>query len=187
MTKESKTVSLAILTVFAYAMVSFFDHYVLLFPFPLNSAIFFIVALYFAYLNGSKNPFLSVLTSLIGLLSMFSSEFYWNMLLGANEMNDFSESLTTDFIKICYYIGLICWIVVTFRKNSAVSIQFLGILSIILVGVGAVFNNPYIELSGIFIPFIYSIRFKTESEFLKLWILLFVLELTKVWSLASLV
>jgi hypothetical protein len=186
MTKEGKTVLLAILTLFAYAFFSFFEHQVLLFPIPLNSAVFLAVALYFSYLNYRKQNALSVLVSLIGFTSVFSNEIYWSMFLGASEMVAFSKTVTTDFIKIAYYIGLLCWIVVTFKKTTVFLFRVFGVFAILLVSIGAILNSSNLELAGLFFPFIYSIRFKEESELLKLWILLFVLEATKVWSLGSL-
>ena len=186
MTKEGRTVLLAILTLFTYAFFSFFEHHVLLFPIPLNSAVFLAVAVYISYLNYKQHAFLSILVSAIGFTGVFSNEIYWSMFLGASEMNAFSKTVTTDLLKIAYYIGLLLWIVVTFKKSTLFFFRVFGVFSIVLLSIGALFNNPNVELVGLFFPFIYSIRFKEESEFLKLWILLFVLEATKVWSLGSL-
>ena len=43
---------------------------------------------------------LFILTIILGVLNVLHTEFFWSMLLGAKEMQSFSESAYTDFFKL---------------------------------------------------------------------------------------
>lgn len=186
MTREGKTVTIAGLTVFMFALTGVFEHKVVIFPFPLNEIIFLIVAIFFSTLHFKIQPYTSILVIVVGLLNIFSSEFYWQLFLGPEDMVKLSQGITTDLFKISYHLGLIAWMILTAIKNKSIPIRLLALLPITLLTIGVIYNQPLIKYSSIIPPFIYSIFQVKHSPILYLWILLFILESTKVWSLASL-
>ncbi len=185
MTKEGKTVNIASLTILFFAIYQFIISGSLIFPFPLNEFIFLIVALSFIPIYSKTNPYTVLLTVLLGVLNILHSEFFWSMLLGAKDMQYLSESLWTDFFKLFYYIGLITWMIFTAQENKSIKIKIGVIIPITILIIGAWKGNLLIEFSSIIILFVYSLSQIKTQRLNYLWILLFILELTKVWSLGS--
>ena len=186
MTREGKTVTLAGLTISMYALTGIFQYHTVIFPFPLNEIIFLIVAISFCPIHFKVKPYTSVLVIIVGVLAIFSNEFYWQLFLNSAEMTKLSEGVITDLFKIAYHLGLVLWMIVTAAENKSTTIRALAIIPICLLLAGLLFNQPLIEYSSILLIFIYSIFHVKHSPSLYLWVLLFILESTKVCSLASL-
>ena len=72
------------------------------------------------------------------------------------------------------------------QTGSSENKYYLGLIPISLLITGNFYLNMLVGFSSILFLFIYSIIKIRESPLLYLWILLFILEYTKVWSLASL-
>lgn len=186
MTKEGKAVTTASLIVFLYGLTSFLQFKQFIFPFPLNEIIFFIVILYFTKIHYKESPLTCLLIFLTALCNVLSSEVYWNIFLSTETMLWLSNSIITDIFKLLYQVGIIIWMIVTFiQTGSSENKYYLGLIPISLLITGNFYLNMLVGFSSILFLFIYSIIKIRESPLLYLWILLFILESTKVWSLAS--
>ncbi len=193
MTQEGKTVTLASTTVFMYGLVSYLQFNQVIFPFPLNEIIFLIASLLFARIHFKNSPKTISLIIGLGLLNVLSYEFYWNIFLSNDNMLSFSKSSATDIFKLFYYIGLIAWIIGTFNEIEINFRKYFSLLPITLLLTGSIFSEeltPFysqiIILLSISFVFIFVFSKLKQFPIHYLWILLFILELTKVWSLASL-
>ena len=193
MTQEGKTVTLASTTVFMYGLVSYLQFNQVIFPFPLNEIIFLIASVLFARIHFKNSPKTISLIIGLGLLNVLSYEFYWNIFLSNDNMLSFSKSSATDIFKLFYYIGLIAWIISTFNEIEINFRKYFSLLPITLLLTGSIFSEeltPFysqiIILLSISFVFIFVFSKLKQFPIHYLWILLFILELTKVWSLASL-
>ena len=193
MTKEGKTVTLAALTVFMYGLTSFLQFKQVIFPFPLNELIFFIATIVFAKDHLKNNPKTMSLLLVLGLFHILSLEFYWNIFFSNERMLQISQSSITDYFKIGYYIGIITWIITTFNQVEVNFKKYLSLLPITLVLAGSILNEQLTIFYSQLILFlgygsVVILLFTKIKQFplLYLWVLLFILEFTKVWSLASL-
>ena len=193
MTKEGKTVTLAALTVFMYGLTSFLQFKQVIFPFPLNELIFFIATIIFAKDHLKNNPKTMSLLLVLGLFHILSLEFYWNIFFSNERMLQISQSSITDYFKIGYYIGIITWIITTFNQVEVNFKKYLSLLPITLVLAGSILNEQLTIFYSQLILFlgygsVVILLFTKIKQFplLYLWVLLFILEFTKVWSLASL-
>ena len=73
----------------------------------------------------------------------------------------------------------------TAQENKSIKIKIGVIIPITILIIGALKGNLLIEFSSIIILFVYSLSQIKTQRLNYLWILLFILELTKVWSLGS--
>ena len=193
MTQEGKTVTLASTTVFMYGLVSYLQFNQVIFPFPLNEIIFLIASVLFARIHFKNSPKTISLIIALGLLNVLSYEFYWNIFLSNDNMLSFSKSSATDIFKLFYYIGLIAWIIGTFNEIEINFRKYFSLLPITLLLSGSIFSEeltPFysqiIILLSISFVFVFVFSKLKQFPIHYLWILLFTLELTKAWSLASL-
>ena len=193
MTKEGKTVTLAALTVFMFGLTSFLQFKQVIFPFPLNELIFFIATIVFAKDHLKNNPKTISLILVLGLFHILSLEFYWNIFFSNERMLQISQSSITDYFKIGYYICIIAWIITTFNHVEVNFKKYLSLLPITLVLAGSILNEQLTNFYSQLILFlsygsVVILLFTKIKQFplLYLWVLLFILEFTKVWSLASL-
>lgn len=193
MTQEGKTVTLASTTVFMYGLVSYLQFNQVIFPFPLNEIIFLIASVLFARIHFKNSPKTISLIIALGLLNVLSYEFYWNIFLSNDNMLSFSKSSATDIFKLFYYIGLIAWIISTFNEIEINFRKYFSLLPITLLLTGSIFSEeltPFysqiIILLSVSFVFVFVFSKLKQFPIHYLWILLFILELTKVWSLASL-
>jgi hypothetical protein len=108
-------------------------------------------------------------------------------------MLSLSQSSITDYFKVGYYIGIIAWIITTFNQVEVNFKKYLSLLPITLVLAGSILNEQLTIFYSQLILFlsygsVVILLFPKIKHFplLYLWVLLFILEFTKVWSLASL-
>lgn len=193
MTREGKTVTLASLTVLLYGLSSFIQLKQVIFPFPLNEIIFLIVSVIFVKYHFNTYPKTVLLILGVGLMNVLSYEFYWNIFLSNEQMLKFSKSSASDVFKLVYYIGLIAWINVSFVLFEENLKKYFALIPITLLLVGTILSDQLSNFYSHFIIFlsiasVFALLFSKIKQYplLYLWVLLFVLEATKVWSLASL-
>lgn len=186
MTKEGKIITKAVLTICVYGLTSFLTFGQSIFPFPLNEIIFLIVSIYFATLHLKKNPYTVTVILLSSLLSLLSSEFYWEIVLNTKQMTYISENNIPLKFGLSYNLFLTIWMFLTFSPIESIKIKLLGIITILLQIVGFYFDLPIYSLLSLALLFIYSILYVQQNPLLYLWILLFILDCTKLWHLTSL-
>ena len=185
MSKEGRIIALAILTIFIYAFIILLQKGAFIFPFPLNEIIFFISALAISFHQFKNEKFLSILFPIVGFVFVLSSEFYWAIFFNTQQMEALSNSFFTDLFKIIFFLGVISLIYLSFKefKSKLVSIGLL--FSILGIVVSLILGYQFIEIASLLIVSVISIKRLEEKPILNIWILLFVLEITKLWSLAG--
>ena len=186
MTKEGKAIAQAVLTVSIFALSSFFSLGQSIFPFPLNQLIFLIVVVYFATFHFKNNPYTIGLILITSILSVLSSEFYWEIALNSEHMMYISEKEIPLQFSVAYQVFLTIWMFLTFFQNESKTIKVLGSLPIILQLIAFYFDLPLYSIIALLVLFIYSVIYVKQNPLLYLWILLFILECTKLWNLVSL-
>jgi hypothetical protein len=184
MTKEGKTIVLALLTVFVFALMTFIDHEQVIFPFPLNEVIFLIVLVYFIKLHSGSHKLYLSLVGITGFFQLLSSEFYWSIFLTSEQMLVFSESIATDVFQLVALVGMLSWILLSFMQFDKWFYRLIALLPVSLVLVGALFGNPMISFMGYIVVLVLAIKQLRHFSLAYLWILWIVLEGTKLWSLA---
>lgn len=185
MKREAKTIALALATVFMYAFGIWTQKGGFIFPFPLNEAIVLICAVYFSLYHFKANKFLCLGFVVTAFFHLLASDFYWEIFLNQQQMEWFVTSWIKEVFKLFYYIGLIVSVLLTMLVSEN---KLLRIGSCIPVGVILfMLFVPVVwgELLVFFLLFLFSLYKIDQFPLRYLWILLFVLELTKVWSLVS--
>ncbi len=178
MTKETRLIFLSVLTVLFYALSIYLSQGAFIFPFPLNEAILFIIALQFGYWNRKKIK-LSLLIIAVGLFSFLGNEVYWSFVLSDQQMYQFSESIATDIFKLIAAFALLVFGFLTLTTQTK-KIAQLCTLIFILVFMGSI---SYLSPSYLFYGLCFMATSVIISPVLKpfhlIWILLFFLESTK--------
>lgn len=175
MSKEVRSIYLVVLTLLVYAGSIYFDKGTILFPFPLNEALFLAVSLQFIYWN-KKLKFISLIILGTSLFGFLGNQIYWSMLLSNESMLQFSEALWMDVFKLLFGLGIITWAIYTSTKqknklNHLLTTFFLG-----------AFITGFILESNLLILISYSIQFLSIiykpaiRPYDYLWVLLFILE-----------
>jgi hypothetical protein len=186
MSREGKIISIAILTVFLYALGIFFQKGAFIFPFPLNEIIFLFATFSIGYTNFKTEKVLFSVFLCLGICHLFSNEFYYAIVLDTEAMQNLSKSLFTDIFLVVYYIGLLATIVLTINKiNSSIWIKGIGVLAFISMFFGMILGNALFDIVGLFLMIPFVFKYVERLPILNLWTLLFVLEVTKFWSLMS--
>lgn len=183
MTREERTVFLAILTLFVYAGVLYIEHGVVLFPFPLNEFIFLFVAIPFSFWNGKKYPVQIGLFLLSGFLNLLSTQFFWSFFLNSFEMEKMVNGISPDLLKIAYTLSITFLAAVYLLRSTYKWRLLFLIFSIIGFFISIMFFSnllQFIVLAGIAI--IGSLK-QINSPLHLLWILLASLELMKILTL----
>ena len=187
MTKEVRLLFLTSLTLLIYALSIFFDKNILLFPFPLNQLIILIVAAQYTFWNFKTYKTASTAMLLIGLFSTLGNEFYWGILLSYENMTLFSKTIITDVFQLLSGITTIALGVYFGEKqHRGLTYVFLGFFCFTFIA-GLIESDPLLSsllLSISYLIMVLSIQircvFKPVQVF---WILLFVLEFSKLLSI----
>lgn len=179
MTREERSVSLAILTLIVYSVFMYLEKGALLFPYPLNEAIFLIISVQFFWWTGEKTNYLYVLPAIGALINLLSTQFFWSMFLDSVQMEKLTEGPVLDILKLLYFLILGVWGLFTVKQIPGSTILH-GTLTVMLFLLPVVFPNPLIELIPLSIIAFISVRFKDQNTNHLLWILLCTLQIMKV-------
>lgn len=90
-------------------MSLYIEHQALIFPFPLNESLFFLVALYFFYRNHATLKTVGILAISSGLFALLSNQFFWSFFLDGAQLERLFNSGLTDFFMLLFYIMLLSW------------------------------------------------------------------------------
>ncbi len=179
MSKESRAVAIAGLTLFLFALMGFLKDEVIIFPFPLNEIVFAVVATSFTFWHYKKGilPYFFLLTGIIGVIG---TPFFWELFLSAPSLEHFFLDYTVvDWSRLISKIFLLAagiHFIAAYRVWYTKTIFAFG-LGVYLSGF--VLMDLTYMISGLFvIVLITSIR-PVRQPFQWLWVLLFLLEGTK--------
>ncbi len=186
MTREEKSVSQAVLTVFLYGLTSYMTLGESIFPFPLNELIFLIVAIVFVRIHFKENKYLTSITLLMGVFAVLSSQFYWEIVLDSRAMMTLTNGNLLPLFKFIKQLSLLFWIIFTFLREGNRTIKLLGFIPVALVLSAIIWSESILEFVAILLLFCYALFRIKKNQFHYLWVLLFILECTKLWHLVSL-
>ena len=144
MTSQHKTITLLITTLIVYTLIGWIQTRQLIFPFPLNEAIFLLIVGYFYFLTQDRWSLLLVIG---GCFFVGSNEFYWDLFLSSEQMVQFSKLLITDSCLLIFYTIFIVNSIQTF-KTRIVTKHAILLQYILLVGlVFGLFRNSSLVIS----------------------------------------
>lgn len=179
MTREERSVSLAILTLIVYSVFMYLEKGALLFPYPLNEAIFLIISFQFFWWNRQKPGYLYLLPFAGAIINMLSTQFFWSLWFDSVQMEKLTQGPVLDMLKLIYFLVLGSWALVSVRSINGTTILH-GILTGVLFLLPVVFPNPLTELIPLIIMAFYATRHKNQNTNHLLWILLCALQTMKV-------
>ena len=183
MTREVRSVFLAILTLLVYTGMLLIDYEVILFPFPLNETVFLIVATQFAFWNFKSNKLQYSLILATSLLGFISAPFVWSFISDLAILQLVSDSALLDVLKLANLIVFITWLSV-FIIKSKVKYKFyyyFTILGFLLISVYAA--NGVLETIAFSVIAFYATYYKPHPPIYLLWILYAFLQLMKTVTL----
>lgn len=179
MIKEERAVLLAILTLVIYSGIMLFEKGVFIFPFPLNEFVILIVSAQFTIWNWKKYPRLVSLIFITAVLNLISTQFFWTFLLNDQKMEQLTESLLLDFLKIGFYICLIIWAIISILKTPINQKYILAILIALGFMVSAALSDPIYEVISLIGMLLISILHKAYAPTHLIWILFVLLHIMK--------
>lgn len=179
MTREERSVSLVVLTLIVYSIFMYLDKGALLFPYPLNEAIFLIICLQFVWWKKDNLTPLTLLPAASALFNLLSTQFFWSFWLNNVQMEQLTSSALLDILKLVYFLILGIWAFLTVRKVNGTT-QAHGLITVILFMIPAVFPFSIVEMIPLIIMAIFATRYKIQNTNHLLWILLATLQMMKV-------
>lgn len=179
MTREVRTLFLGILTLVVYAASIFISQGSFIFPFPLNEFIFLAVSIQFLFLNWKKNRGPGLLAISAGICGVLSTQFFWTFILSQERMIEFMKGLTTDYFLLAFYALIVVAGVGTMLKQKKGIPLILSAMFLLAFVAGVLLNHSLLLLIAYACMIASTQVKKVYVPYHLLWVLLFVLELTK--------
>lgn len=185
MSREARTISLAVLTIFVYGLASFLQHRSFIFPLPILEFLFLGIVIFFATLhfNRAKIDYTAML--LMGISYICAKEYNWGFFLDAETMVPLSESFLTDSFQLLFYACVLFGMIRFFVANHLQKYAWSCVLSVGIYLFGVVSQFSWILFCGLLI-FVamqaWLFRSKpekvaqTSKSVYYLWLLLLILE-----------
>lgn len=179
MTREERSVSLVILTLIVYSAFMYFDKGAVLFPYPLNEALFLFVAFQFFWWRDKKYSIDSLLPVFTGIVNLLSTQFFWSLFFDTQKMEILTSGPTLDIAKLLFYLFIGVWAVSTiwtiWPKNPFALIGTLAVFALPIF-----YPIPIVEVIPIVPITLISWNYKAQSPNHLLWILLCSLQIMKI-------
>jgi len=184
MSKESRLVFLAGLTLCLYAGINFMSNGGIVFPFPLNSFIFLIVTAQFTFWHHKKGfpIYVFLLTAMFGVLA---NPVLWEIVFSLESLKDFARYPWLHWFYFLNALGLIISAVYLINKQKRHFTSLLTAAGIILFGYGVYSRGEFhvdighFDFAGLALIAVSVLIRPTYKPLHFLWILLFVLQLTE--------
>ena len=192
MTRESRLLYLTGLTLFLFAGFGYLKDGALVFPFPLNPFIFFIVVFQFTWWHYKRGLpiFLFLFTALSGVLAQ---PFLWEVILSLDSLQEFVKIPLIFWFQFFNAAGIVASAIYLLNRQKNHFTALLTTAGILLYAFGFYFNYTASEVTNVTFEFIgftliaLSVLIRpTYQPFHLLWILLLILEISEwlSWALA---
>jgi len=178
MTREERSVSLAILTLIVYSVFMYLEKGSILFPYPLNEVIFLIISTQFFWWNRHIPGKIFLYPAVSALVNLLSTQFFWSLWLDGIQMELLTTGPLLDILKLIYFVLLGIWAINTVRMFPN-STMLHGILAALLFLIPTIFPIPWVELVPLSAIVLYTTRYKSQNSNHLLWILLCTLQIMK--------
>jgi hypothetical protein len=185
MSKEGRIVAIACMIYFMYGLSFFLQSGNFIFPFPLNELFFLIISSVFAFKYVRKHSVAVGLLMFGALAYIGSKDFYWNLFLNADSMQQLGDSVYLDIIFLLYYILLLFLSYFSIRIVNSKLLFYLFPIAFLLLILTNVYQYWLFEFSFFLLHAILAIYGRSKHPLFYLWILIFYLESTKYWSLVA--
>ncbi len=183
MTREERSVTLAILTLIVYAGFLFYDTGSILFPFPLNELIVLIVSFQFLIWNWKSNRTIVSIITIASFFNFISTQFFWSFFMTNDQMEHLVAGVSLDFIKIAYYIFVCIGLGFYFLKSSSKNkllyfgITLFPILFTLFTSIGV------FEAISFILVALLGYKYNINLPIHLLWLLIGTLQLMKIYTL----
>lgn len=179
MTRESKAILLALLALLLYALSILVTDGKLIFPFPMNKAVFAVFIFQFCYWE--KQLGLKLLFPiLIALLGLSSSQYIWEIVLPQGAVKTLYDSPAPDILNLLFLLTMVFSAVAMVRQQEKWQMRALGIFGTGLFVIGYTISNIWYEFPGTVFIAASVLLEPTYKPWNKLWLLFAGLETTEV-------
>lgn len=183
MTREERSVTLAILTLFVYAGWQYFEKAAILFPFPLNEVVFLVIVVQFSIWNWKKHQIQLIFALLAGIFHLISTQFFWSFFMNFASMEKLVNGISLDIFALIYYFLMLVWMSIFFLKSTLPYKYALTIAAITLTISALILPNGFLEtLIWISIAII-GVVGKLHSPIYLLWVLIAALQIMKMLTI----
>lgn len=151
MSREARTISLTILTLFMYGLASFMQHGVFIFPLPILEFLFLGIVVFFAafHFKQAKTDYLLMLV--LGISQVCAKDYNWGLFLDTETMIPLSESFLTDSFQLLFYACVLLGMVRFFVVNRLQKYAWSCVLSVGIYVYGVAFQLSGVLFSGLLI------------------------------------
>jgi hypothetical protein len=179
MTREERTVLLAMLVPIAFGAIMYIEQGTFIFPFPLNEVVFFIASIAFAVRTRFFFRNKSIFSIGFAFFNLIGTTFFWTFFLPDTKIEQLAETGTFDLLKLISLILLVIWAGITLikGKDNMSNALFLGFF--ILLAASEIFQQPVLQLFATLIPFASVFKNKDHFPYHLLWLLLSLLSFMK--------
>lgn len=184
MTREEKTVLLAVLVPLFFGGFILFEKGAFILPFPLNESIFLIVSLLFAFRVGKHFLTKSIFSTAFALFNLLATEFFWSFFIPQESLYQLADSGILDLLKLFSAILLIIWAGITLIKGKDHFSNLLFLAFFVLYTGGLIFQLPPLEVLATLIPFASIFKYRDHFPYHLLWLLVSILSLMKLVMLS---
>lgn len=179
MRTEERTVTLAVLIPLMFGLLIYFESGAFIIPFPLNEAIFAVVAYFFAFKHRKHFMLHSIFVSAFALFNLLSTEYFWSLFLNGEQLFSLFEAGTIDLIRLLAHVFLIIWAGIGLVRGDDKIRSTVFLLFFVLLSAGLIFEIYPIYVLATLVPFIASFRYRDLYPFHLLWLLYSILSLMK--------
>ena len=180
MGRERKTLLLLSLTLMVYALSIYFTYRnSLIFPYPINPLIFFILSLKFTFSRVDWRNYLFI--NLIALLGILTSQFILEIFLPNRILEIISKTFWSDILLLLFNVGLIYWAAIQITRKKFLLSFSISITAIILIIVNLIYPLLFIPLLFYALGAIGSAL--SNKKFNSYWMLLVILELSRLLTI----
>ena len=184
MTREERTVLLAMLVPIAFGAIMYVEQGSFIFPFPLNEVVFLIASIAFAVRTRLYFRTKSIFSLGFAFFNLIGTEFFWTFFLPDTRIEQIAETGTFDLLKLISLILLVIWAAITLikGKDNFSNALFLGFFFLLVAS--EIFQQPVLQIFATLIPFASVFKYKDHFPYHLLWLLLSLLSLMKLVMLS---
>lgn len=179
MRTEESTVTLAALIPLMFGLLIYLETGSFIIPFPLNEAIFAVVASFFAFKYRKLFMLQSVFASAFAFFNLLSTEYFWSLFLTGEQLYSLFEAGTIDLIRLLAHVLMIIWAGVGLVRGEDKIRSTVFLLFFLLLSAGLIFEIYPIYVIATLVPFMASFRYRDIYPFHLLWLLYSILSIMK--------
>lgn len=178
MTKESRAVAIAALTLFMFALYGFLKDGSVIFPFPLNEFIFLVVSFQFLIWH-YKRGWLPVLFVISGIAGVLGTQFLWEIIYPARELEIFMGYSIVDWARLISKVFLFATALHFVKAHKQWYYKAFFVIGVLIQGYGVVMNDLNFLVIGLLIVLLSNSIKPVLQPFQWIWTLAFILEGSK--------